>query len=65
VRGTGLSGARAVYFGGVAAPRFSVLSGTELTARAPAHPAGAVDVVVKGPAGKSSMSPADRYSFGS
>ena len=65
VRGTGLSGASKVYFGGVAAPRVSVVSGTEVKAVAPAHAAGSVDVVVEGPAGKSKVSPADRYSFGS
>jgi hypothetical protein len=65
VRGTGLSGTSKVYFGGVAAPRVSVLSSAELKAVAPAHAAGTVDVVVEGPAGKSKVSAAGRYSFGS
>jgi hypothetical protein len=63
VRGTNLSRVSAVYFGRVPARRVSVESGTELKALTPAHPVGTVDVVVKGPAGQSKVSPADRYSF--
>jgi hypothetical protein len=63
VRGTNLSGATAVDFGRLPAPRVNAISATELSALTPAHPAGHVDVVVKGPAGGSEVSPADRYSF--
>ena len=63
VRGTNLSGATAVDFGRVPAPRVNAISATELRALTPAHPAGHVDVVVRGPAGRSEVSPADRYSF--
>jgi hypothetical protein len=63
VRGTNLSGATAVDFGGVPASRVNAVSATELRALSPAHPAGHVDVVVKGPAGQSEVLPADRYSF--
>jgi IPT/TIG domain len=63
VRGEDLSGASVVYFGRVPALRVSVVSGSELRALAPAHAAGTVDVVVKGPAGQSKGSAADRYSF--
>ena len=63
VRGEDLSGASVVYFGRVPAARVSVVSGSKLRALAPPHPAGTVDVVVKGPAGRSKVSAADRYSF--
>jgi IPT/TIG domain len=63
LRGTNMTGASAVYFGRVPAARVSVLSGTEVKALAPAHPAGVVDLVVEGPAGRSKVSASDRYSF--
>jgi hypothetical protein len=63
VRGTNLSGATGVDFGRVRASRVNAVSATELRALSPAHPAGHVDVVVKGPAGQSEVLPADRYSF--
>ena len=43
---TGLSGAAAVTFGGTNATSYTVNSATQITATAPAHAAGAVDVVV-------------------
>ena len=63
VRGEDLSGTSVVYFGRVPAARVIVVSGSKLRALAPPHPAGTVDVVVKGPAGRSKVSAADRYSF--
>ncbi len=63
LRGENMGGAGAVYFGQVPAARVSVVSRTELRALAPPHPAGTVDLVVKGPAGLSKVAPSDRYSF--
>jgi len=63
VNGANLGRATSVYFGRVAAARFSALSSTELRVLAPAHEPGTVDVLVAGPAGRSQVSPADRYSF--
>ncbi len=49
----GVYGATAVRFGGVNATSYVVNSGTSITAVAPAHSAGRVDVVVTNPAGSS------------
>lgn len=49
--GTGLAGATAVSFGGVAATAVHVVNSTTLTAVAPAHAAGSVDVVITIPGG--------------
>ncbi len=51
ITGTFLGGATAVTFGGVAATSMTVNSATQITATAPAHAAGAVDVVVTTPGG--------------
>jgi hypothetical protein len=51
ITGTNLTGATAVTFGGTAATSFTVNSATKVTATAPAHAAGAVDVVVTTPGG--------------
>lgn len=51
ISGTGLTGATAVTFGGVAATAVSVDSDTRITATAPAHAAGSVDVAVTTPGG--------------
>jgi len=52
ISGTGFRGIMAVSFGGVAATNVSVISSTLLTATAPAHPHGDVDVVVANAAGQ-------------
>jgi hypothetical protein len=52
ITGTGFTGATAVSFGGTAAT-FTVQSDTSVSATAPAHAAGAVDVRVVTPAGMS------------
>ncbi|MEV4510246.1 IPT/TIG domain-containing protein [Dactylosporangium sp. NPDC049525] len=46
ITGTDFTGATTVTFGGVAATSLVVVSATQITATAPAHAAGAVDVVV-------------------
>jgi hypothetical protein len=63
VDGTGLSGARAVYFGTVRAPRLTVVSPTEVKALAPVHSPGTVNVTVTGSGPGSATSGADRYTF--
>ena len=63
VSGGDMDGVNAVYFGAVAAVRFSEVSHTELKVRAPAHSPGTVDIVVVRPSGRSAVSPDDRYSF--
>lgn len=52
-----------VRFGGVAAPQFNVVSSTEMTATAPAHSPGTVNVTVQTPAGLSAVSSADFYRY--
>src|SRR5439155_5549263 len=54
--------ATAVYFGGVAAS-FTLNSPTSITALAPAHLAGTVDVTVQTPNGTSATSSADQYAY--
>ena len=63
ITGSGFSGASAVSFGGVAAARFTVVSGTQITAWTPAQPAGAVDVTVAGPGGASALVTADQFRY--
>lgn len=54
ITGTNLSGATAVSFGSTPATSFAVDSATQITALAPAHTAGTVDVTVTTPGGTSS-----------
>jgi LPXTG-motif cell wall-anchored protein len=49
VHGSGFTGATSVTFGGTAATEVTVVDDTTLTATAPAHAAGSVDVVVTTP----------------
>ena len=63
VTGTDLATVSAVSFGGVSAPRLSIVSTDRLKALAPAHPVGVVTVVVVSPAGQSAPSPASSYRF--
>ncbi len=53
ITGTGFAAGTAVTFGGTAATNVAVVSNTSITATAPAHPTGAVDVVVTNPNGQS------------
>ena len=63
ITGTNLTGATAVTFGGTAATNFVVNSSTQITATAPAHAAGAVDVVVTTPVGTTANTTADNYTY--
>jgi len=51
ITGTNFTGASNVSFGGKAATAFTVNSASQITASTPAHPAGAVSVLVASPAG--------------
>ena len=53
LQGTGFAPGASVAFGGVAATNVTVSSSTKLTAAVPAHAAGAVDVVLTNPDGRS------------
>ena len=60
--GSIFTNATAVSFGGVAATGFTVDSGTQITATAPAG-TGTVDVTVTTPAGTSAASGADQFTY--
>ena len=61
--GTGFTGANAVDFGSNAATNVTVVSGSQITATAPAGGAGTVDVTVTTPGGTSPTSTADHYTY--
>ena len=61
--GTGLTGATAVSFGGVAATSFTVNSATQITAVTPPHTAGAAAVTVTTPGGTSNPDNPSAYFF--
>ena len=63
ITGTGFSGATGVFFGGMPATSYTVVSGTEIQATAPTEPAGTVDVTVVNPAGASALSSADQFTY--
>jgi hypothetical protein len=63
VTGATLSGATAVTFGGTAATSFTVNSATQVTAVAPAHDAGVVDVLVTTVGGTSANTAADDFTY--
>jgi len=63
ITGTGFTGATGVTFGGTAATGVSVVSPTTITATAPAHAAGTVDVVVTTPGGTSATGADDQYTY--
>ncbi|MGH9178807.1 MAG: SBBP repeat-containing protein, partial [Acidimicrobiales bacterium] len=63
VSGTGLSGATAVRFGGVAAASFTVLSATQVRAVAPDQAAAAAGVTVTTAGGTSPANPVARYTY--
>ena len=63
ITGTDLNGAAGVSFGGTAAASFTVNSATSITAVAPAHAAGLVDVTVTTAGGSSAAVTADQFTF--
>lgn len=63
ISGAGFTGATAVLFGSRPATSVQVVSDSQITAIAPAENPGTVDVTVKGPAGTSSSSPSDRFTY--
>jgi hypothetical protein len=63
IAGHDFLGATAVTFGGVPARSFTVTSDTSITAVAPAGPAGAADITVRTPGGKSPATAADRFTY--
>jgi hypothetical protein len=63
ITGTNFNGASEVDFGDTAAPAFMVDSETQITATAPTHAVGVVDVSVSGPSGTSDTSPSDQYTY--
>lgn len=63
ISGSGLSGARSVWFGGIPASEVVPVSATSVQALVPAHAAGTVDVQVGNPSSISPATPQDRYTF--
>ncbi|MFL6374365.1 MAG: IPT/TIG domain-containing protein [Pyrinomonadaceae bacterium] len=63
ITGTNFTGATAVSFGGTPATTFTVNSATSITATAPAHAAGTVDVTVTTSGGTSAISASDHYTY--
>jgi FtsP/CotA-like multicopper oxidase with cupredoxin domain/putative cell wall-binding protein len=60
---TGMTAPAAVTFGGTNATTYTVDTPTQITATAPAHPAGLVQVQVATPGGTSPNTPADDYTY--
>jgi hypothetical protein len=63
ISGTGLTGASAVDFGGVAATSYAVNSDSSITAVSPASSTGTVDVTVTTTGGVSTTSAGDQFTF--
>jgi hypothetical protein len=63
ISGSGLSGATGVFFGGVAAKSFTVNANGTITAIAPAHSAGTVDVTVVTALGTSQIGSSDKFTY--
>ena len=65
INGSLFTGATQVWFGSAEATSFTVVSPSQITAAASSGKAGeTVDVTVVGPAGRSTVSTGDRYSYG-
>jgi hypothetical protein len=63
VKGSGFTGAEAVFFGSTAASSFAVKSALTIEAVAPPGLEGTVDVTVKTPAGVSAVNPGDGFRY--
>jgi hypothetical protein len=63
ITGTGFTGASAVNFGATPAASFTVNDDTSISATAPAHAAGTVDVTVATVGGTSATNANDQYAF--
>jgi hypothetical protein len=63
IAGTNFTGVSAVNFGGTAATTFTVDNANQITATAPAHAAGTVDVTVTAAGGTSNNTAADDYTY--
>ena len=63
ISGSGFANGAVVKFGGVTATGVTVASATQLTATAPARPAGTVDVTVTTAGGTSAVSASDRFTY--
>lgn len=63
ITGLSLTGALSVTFGGTAATSYTVTNDTTITATAPAHAAGQVDVLVTTSLGTSANTAADDYTY--
>ncbi|MBB4836950.1 hypothetical protein HNP52_000001, partial [Sphingomonas kyeonggiensis] len=63
ITGANFSGATAVTFGGTAATGYTVMSGTQIIANAPAGAAGTVDIRVTTVGGTSATSANDQYTY--
>lgn len=63
ITGTNFAGTTAVNFGATAAMSFTLDSATRITAVAPAHAAGVVDITVTASGGTSATATADRYTY--
>jgi hypothetical protein len=63
ITGSHLTDSTSVAFGSTSAQHFHIDSNTQITATAPAHAAGAVDVTVSGPGGASPTLTADSFTY--
>jgi hypothetical protein len=63
VSGSGFTAASGVFFGTTPATSFTVNSATSITAVAPPHAAGTVDITVVTPAGTSATSSSDQFTY--
>ena len=63
ITGTNLTGATSVKFGSTTAVSFTVNSATQITTRSPAAALGTVDVTVTTPAGTSTTSSGDQFTY--
>jgi hypothetical protein len=65
INGTNFVSGATVKFGATAGTAVTLVSATKLTAKAPAHAAGVVDVTVHTVGGTSAISAGDKYAYGS